>query len=304
LVNSNFEIAGVITQPDKPVGRKLVLTPPPVKESALLHELDIYQPQTLKNEEFAGLLSDIAPDVIVVAAYGKILPKSVIDFPRYGCINIHASLLPKYRGASPITAAIINGDDTTGITIIHMDEGIDTGDMILKREILIGKDAIFADIHDKLAQVGGELIVEALTMIKSDSAPREKQSDSNIEASYAPKIDNEMCEIDWNLPAKNVHDKIRGLSPTPTAFTWINDKKLKIYRSKFSDEDCQGDVSQKYKNGEVIIDEKMIKVKTLDKFIELLEIQIEGGKKISARDFINGRQIEREGSVFGRSHQI
>jgi len=296
LINSNFEIAGVVTQPDKPFGRKMVLTPPPVKEFALLHGLDIYQPSTLRNEDFAELLSNIAPDVIVVAAYGKILPKNVIDFPRYGCINIHASLLPKYRGASPITAAIINGEDTTGITIIHMDEGIDTGDMISKREIPIGQDEIFADIHDKLAQIGGELIVEALTLIKSGTAPREKQSECNIDASYAPKIDNEMCEIDWHLPAKNIHDKIRGLSPIPTAFTWINGRKLKVYKSKIAD-DCQSD--NKY--GEVLIDGKIIRVKTLDKFIELLELQIEGGKKMSAGDFINGRQIEREGSVFGRS---
>ena len=303
LINSDFEVVGVVTQPDKPVGRKQILTPPPVKECALLHGLKVYQPQTLRGEEFAELLNDIAPDVIVVAAYGKILPKNVLDFPKYGCINIHASLLPKYRGASPINAAIINGDEVTGITIMHMAEGIDTGDMILKREVPIGNDETFADIHDKLAQVGGELIVEALELIKSDSAPREKQDESK--ASHVAKIDNDMCEIDWSLSAKNIHDKIRGLSPIPTAFTWINGKKLKIYKSRIADEsEYNGNVSRENKHGEVIIADKTIRVKTFDKFIELLELQIEGGKKLSAGDFINGRQIEREGSVFGRSNQV
>ena len=258
LIRSKFEVIGVVTQPDKPAGRKLVMTPPPVKECAIDHKIPLYQPQTLRGEEFAGVIKEIAPDIIVVAAYGKILPKNIID--EYTCVNIHASLLPKYRGASPITAAIMGGEKVTGITIIYMDEGIDTGDMILKRELEIGNDETFAELHDRLAVMGGELIAEALEQIKSGAACREKQPEDGI--SYAGKLNNEMCEIDWSLPAKQIHDKIRGLSSVSTAFTWLNGKKLKIYKSRVAD----------------------------DGIIELLEVQIEGGKRMSAGDFANGRK--------------
>jgi methionyl-tRNA formyltransferase len=263
-----------------------------VKELALQNNIKVYQPQTLRGEEFDALLKEIAPDIIVLAAYGKILPKNVIDYPEYGCINIHASLLPKYRGASPINAAIMHGEKVTGITIMHMAEGIDTGDMILKGEVEIGEDDNFGTVHDKLAVLGGELIVEALKQIKTGTAKREKQPEDGV--SYVKKIENEMCEIDWNLPAKNIHDKIRGLSPVPTAFTWLNRKKLKIYKSKISEADLTGE----YKNGEVININKIIEVKTCDKIIELLELQIEGGIKMSAGDFINGRKIEK-GMILG-----
>lgn len=292
LIKAKFEVVGVITQPDKPVGRKLILTPPPVKECAIQHDIKVYQPQTLRGEEFAGLLAEIAPDIIVVAAYGKILPKNVIDFPKYGCINIHASLLPKYRGTSPINAAIMDGEKITGITIMHMDEGIDTGDMILKGELDIGYDETFGELHDRMAVLGGELIVEALEQIKAGTAKREKQPEDG--ASYVGKIDNETCEIDWNLSALQIYNKIRGLSPISTAFTWLNGKKLKIYKSGLADNNIAG----KYKNGEVITASKVIEVQTGDKIIELLELQLEGGKKMSAGDFINGRKIEK-GAVLG-----
>ena len=270
LVESGFEIVGVVTQPDKPVGRKLTLTAPPVKAYALTQGIEVYQPQSLRGEGFAELLGGIAPDIIVVAAYGKILPANVLDYPEHGCVNIHASLLPKYRGAAPINAAIMGGEKTTGITIIYMDEGIDTGDMILKRGLEIGADETAGELHDRLAALGGELIVEALGQIKSGTAKREKQPEEG--ASYVGLINNEMCEIDWNLPAKQVHDKIRGLSPAPAAYTWLGGKKLKIYKSRLAG----------------------------DGLVELLEVQIEGGKRMNAGDFANGRKGRdgREGSVF------
>ena len=272
LIKNKFEVIGVITQPDKPVGRKLILTPPPVKTYALAHDIKVYQPQTLRNEEFFELLKEIAPDIIVVAAYGKILPKNVLDYPKFGCINIHASLLPKYRGAAPINAAIMDGEKVTGITIQHMAEGVDTGDMILKSALEIGNAETFGELHDRLAILGGELIVEALGQIKSGTAKREKQPEEGV--SHIGRINNEMCEIDWSLPAKQIHDKIRGLSPVPTAFTWLNGKKLKIFKSRISNEGI----------------------------VEFLEVQIEGGKRMSSGDFLNGRKNaecdEREGSVF------
>ena len=272
LVKNKFDIAGVITQPDKPAGRKMILTPPPVKEYAVSENLPVYQPQTLKSEEFFDLLKNINPDIIVVVAYGKILPENVIDFPKLGCVNVHASLLPKYRGTAPINAAIINGEKITGLTTIYMDYGIDTGDMILKESLEIGENETFGELHDKLAQLGGKVLVDTLNQIKNGTAKREKQPEDGI--SYVKKIDNDFCEIDWNLSTKEIHDKIRGLSPLPTAFTWLNGKKLKIYKSRISS----------------------------DNIIEFLEVKIEGGKRMSAGDFINGRKNierdEREGSLF------
>ena len=293
LVNNNFDIAGVITQPDKPVGRKMILTPPPVKGYALQVDIPVYQPMTLKDETFFELLKSINPDIIIVVAYGKMLPKNVLDYPKYGCVNVHASLLPKYRGASPINAAIINGEEITGITTMYMAEGCDTGDMILKKQTEIGKDETFGELHDKLAHIGGNLLVETLNQIKNGTAKRVKQPES-----FEPltkKIDNDTCEIDWNLSAVEIHNKIRGLSPVYVAFTWLNGKKLKIYKSE-----CLGNENEIYKakNGEVIETDKNIKIKTENGTVKILELQLEGGKKMTASDFLNGRKIEK-GMVLG-----
>ena len=190
LVINKFEISGVITQPDKPAGRKMILTPPPVKEYALRENIPVYQPQTLRDESFFDLLKNINPDIIVLVAYGKILPKNVMDYPKYGCVNVHASLLPKYRGAAPINAAIINGEKVTGITTIFMDEGIDTGDMILKEPTEIGENETFGELHDRLAQIGGKLLTETLRQIINGSVKREKQPDIDNYTgdSYVKKI--------------------------------------------------------------------------------------------------------------------
>ena len=303
--NHNFGVVGVVTQPDKPAGRKMILTPPPVKEYALSRNIPVYQPQTLKSDEFYNLLKEINPDIIILAAYGKILPKNILDYPKYGSVNVHASLLPKYRGASPINAAIINGEKTTGITIMYMDEGIDTGDMILKESTEIGECETFGELHDRLAQIGGRLLIEALNQIKNGTAKRAKQPENCISYVNVKKIDDSMCEIDWSAEAIEVCNKIRGLSPSPSAFTWLNGKKLKIYKAKIFKDYYLGaessDMCGKI-NGEVIEFyniNKTIKVKTGDdNIIEILELQLEGGKKMSAKDFINGRKIEK-GTVLG-----
>jgi methionyl-tRNA formyltransferase len=174
LVKNEYNIAGVVTQPDKPAGRKMTLTPSPVKKYACGENIPVYQPQSLKSEDFFDLLKSINPDIIVVVAYGKLIPKNVLDFPKHGCVNVHGSLLPKYRGASPINAAIINGEKITGITTRYMEEGIDTGDMILKESIEIGENETYGELHDKLAQIGGRLLIDTLEQIQGGTVKREK----------------------------------------------------------------------------------------------------------------------------------
>jgi methionyl-tRNA formyltransferase len=293
LVKNEYNIAGVITQPDKPAGRKMILTPPPVKEYADRENIPVYQPQSLKGEDFFDLLKSINPDIIVVVAFGKIIPKNVLDFPKHGCVNVHGSLLPKYRGASPINAAIINGEKITGITTIYMDEGIDTGDMILKESTDIGENETFGEVYDRLAQIGGKLLTETLNQIKNCTVKREKQPEVDVPA--VKKINNDACEINWNLSAKEIHDKIRGLSPAPTAFTWLNGKKLKIYKSEIVGYITPGEL---FKNGEIITFDKDIEIKAGNGIVKILELQIEGAKKMSAKDFLNGKKIEK-GTVLG-----
>ena len=229
--NSNNEICGVITQPDKPKGRGYALLPPPVKSFALEAGLDVYQPETLKDEAFADLLEKLSPDLIAVVAYGKILPKNVIDFPKYGCINVHGSLLPEYRGAAPMQRAIIDGKSKTGITIMYMAEGLDTGDMLLKRELTIKENDNFEDIHDGLGILGAEMLTEIIPMLESQSAIRTPQDDSL--STYAKKITKEDCLIDFSKDAQTIHNQIRGLSPFPLSFTHTpNGKLLKVIESK------------------------------------------------------------------------
>jgi methionyl-tRNA formyltransferase len=287
-VKNKYNIAGVVTQPDKPAGRKMILTPPPVKEYASSQNIPVYQPQSVKGEDFFDLLKSINPDIIVVVAYGKLIPKNVLDFPKHGCVNVHGSLLPKYRGASPINAAIINGDKITGITTIYMDEGIDTGDMILKESTEIGENETFGEVYDRLAQIGGKLLSETLNQIKNGTAKREKQPE--IDAPAVKKINNDMCEINWNLSSKEIHNKIRGLSPSPTAFTWLNGKKLKIYKSEIVGSAALG---VPFKCGEIITFDKSIEIKAGNGIVKILELQLEGAKKMSAKDFLNGKKIEK-----------
>ncbi|MCL2096128.1 MAG: methionyl-tRNA formyltransferase [Oscillospiraceae bacterium] len=284
LVKNKFDVIGVITQPDKPAGRKMILTPPPVKEYAVSENISVYQPQSLRTEEFFDLLKEIDPDIITVVAYGKMLPKNILDFTdnninnKYGCVNVHASLLPKYRGASQINAAIINGEKTTGITTIYMDEGCDTGDMILKESIEIDENETFGELCGRLADLGGRLLVETLGQIKDGTAKREKQPDlTEYDGTYAHKPDDNMREIDWSKPVKDIHDQIRGLSPVPAAFTRLNGKKLKIYKSEIEKTD-----------------------RTDGGVLKILELQLEGGRRMAAKDFLNGNKFaERTISEWG-----
>lgn len=285
LYESGEDIIGVVTQPDKPKGRGYELTPPPVKVYAIEKGLDVYQPATLRGEEFAELLRELDPETIVVVAYGKILPENVINYPKFGCINVHGSLLPEYRGAAPMQRAIIDGKKTTGITTMYMDVGLDTGDMILKAECDINENDNFEDIHDRLMELGAKTLVETVALIKEGKATRTKQDDTL--ANYAAKIEKADCLIDFSKSAKEVHDQIRGLSPIPLSFTHTPDGKLlKVLESRVLR--SEGKLGEA---GEVISVGETVDVACKEGAVSLLRVLPEGKGRMSAADFVRGRKV-------------
>jgi len=286
LAASDNDVVGVITQPDKPKGRGYTLTPPPVKVWATEKGIPVYQPNTLRGEDFAALLDEIDPDMIVVTAYGKILPKNVIDYPKYGCVNVHGSYLPQYRGAAPMQRAIIDGNDYTGITIMQMDVGLDTGDMLSKKKIEIKLDDNFEDIHDRLGAEGAELLVETIEKLKRGEIVPEKQDESL--STYAAKIEKADCNIDFTKKAKEVHDLIRGLSPIPLSFTHMPDGKLlKVVSARLTDIPVKNAAA-----GEVVsLDGGAVRVACADFCVELTAVLPEGKRKMPSADFIRGRGI-------------
>ena len=285
LCEAGENVIGVITQPDKPKGRGYTLTPPPVKVYAEEQGLPVYQPNTLRGEEFAALLDTLAPDLIVVVAYGKILPENVIYYPKFGCINVHGSLLPKYRGAAPMQRAIMDGDKITGITTMYMDVGLDTGDMLLKTEVAIEESDNFETIHDKLAACGAETLLRTVDGLRDGTITREKQDDSL--STYAAKIEKADCLIDFSKTAEAVHNQIRGLSPIPLSFTHTTDGKLlKVSRAEIaSREGAKGEA------GTVIALDDGIVVACKQGAIRLLNVLPEGKGRMSAADFIRGRKV-------------
>jgi methionyl-tRNA formyltransferase len=291
LYERGHEIAAVITQPDKPTGRGYVMTPPIVKRWALEKDLTVYQPKTLRDEEFASLLSEIDPELIVVVAFGKILPENVIKYPKYGCINVHGSLLPEYRGAAPMQRAIIDGKKTTGITTMYMDVGLDTGDMLLKTEVEILPDDNFESIHDKLGLAGADLLIETVKGLEEGSIVPEKQDDSL--ATYAKKIEKTDCLINFSEDANTVHNLIRGLSPIPLSFTHTPDGKLlKVVRSEVVDAECENRAPA----GTVTATDDAITVACGKGRINLLTVVPEGKSRMSGADFIRGRKVS-EGDI-------
>ena len=282
---TDIEICGVITQPDKPKGRGYALMPPPVKEYALEVGLDVYQPNTLKDDEFYSLLTKLDPDLIAVVAYGKILPKNVIDYPKYGCINVHGSLLPEYRGAAPMQRAIIDGKDKTGITIMYMAEGLDTGDMLYKKELPIKENDNFENIHDGLGMLGAEMLVEIIPQLQNGSSIRTPQNDEL--SSYAKKITKEDCLVDFSKDAKTVHNQIRGLSPFPLSFTHTpNGKLLKLIESKVADSTTPHECV-----GEILSLDGCIEIACAIGSVYIERVLPEGKARMSAADFIRGRNI-------------
>lgn len=287
VCDAGYDVVGVVTQPDKPKGRSYKLTPPPVKVYAEERGLPVYQPETLRNEAFKETLEELSPDIIIVAAYGKILPPYIINYPRLGCINAHGSILPKYRGAAPIQRALMDGEKETGITVMYMDVGLDTGDMILKETTPITDEDNFETLHDRLAEIGGRVLVSAMKQLGEGSAVREKQDDSL--ATYAEKITKDDCIIDFSIDREKLLCRIRGLSPFPLAVTKTPDGRLlKIVCAEAaggSSEAAPGTVCALQKDGfEVVVGG--------GKKIKVLSVVPEGKGKMSAGDFVRGRRID------------
>ena len=291
LYDAGHEIQAVFCQPDKPKGRGYKLVPPPVKVCALDKDIPIYQPKSLKNggEEFIKVIEDFAPDCIVVAAYGKILPKEVLDIPRLGCVNVHGSLLPKYRGAGPIQWAVLNDEKTTGITTMLMGEGLDTGDMLLKSETEIGENETAAELFDRLADMGAELIVETLDKLENGEITPVPQNEE--EATYAPMLTKELSPIDFSKSARAVHKQICGLSDWPCATTMIGGKRIKVYRSEIVAESTD-------KAAGTVVNAKDLTVACGDGMVKLTEIQAEGSKRMATADYLRGKPVT-EGTVLG-----
>ena len=284
LCENGYDVIGVVTQPDKPKGRGYVLTPPPVKAYATEKNIPVYQPNSLRTEEFASLLAELNPDLIAVVAYGKILPKNVLDYPKYGCINNHASILPKYRGAAPIQRAIMDGNTETGVSVMKMDVGLDTGDVILVEKVSILENDNFETVHDKLAEAGSIALLKTVERLKKGEATYTKQPDN---FTYAEKILKTDCLIDFNRCLDEIHNQIRGLSPIPLAYTKTPDGKiLKVVKAHKTDIKSNGE------NGEVISLDGAIFVKCDNGVIAFDVIVPEGKGKMNSSDFINGRKIK------------
>ena len=232
LINSEHEVCAVFTQPDKPRGRKMIMAPPAVKVCAESNAIPVYQLNSLKNSDALQIISEYNPDAIVVAAYGKILPKEIIDYPRFGCINVHGSILPKYRGAAPIQWSVINGDSETGITTMLMNEGLDTGDILLIEKTPISTDDTASSVFDRLSAIGAQLTLKTLKLLEKGEITPIKQDESL--STYAPMLDKSISEIDWNKDALTVHNLVRGLYDWPIAHTFFKGKKLKIYKTNVS----------------------------------------------------------------------
>lgn len=290
LYNSGEEIIGVVTAPDKPKGRGMVLTPSDVKKFALEKNLTVYQPLTLKDGAFLDTLKELNPDLIVVVAYGKILPSYVLDYPKYGCINNHASILPKYRGAAPIQRAIMDGDKETGVSVMKMDVGLDTGDVIFVEKVTIEENDNFETVHDKLAEAGSTALLKTVELLKNGKATYTKQPDT---FTYAEKILKSDCLIDFNKSLDQIHNQIRGLSPIPLSYTKTPDGKiLKVVKAHKTDKSPKGQI------GEVVAFDNAICVNCKDGVIALDTIVPEGKSKMNASDFINGRKIS-VGDILG-----
>ncbi|MCI8485863.1 MAG: methionyl-tRNA formyltransferase [Clostridia bacterium] len=308
LYESNYNILGVVTNPDKPKGRGMKMMFSPVKEYALEKKMKIFQPLKVRNnEEFLQEIRMLNPDVICVVAYGKILPKELLDIPKYGCINVHGSLLPKYRGAAPIQWAVINGEKVTGVTTMYMDEGMDTGDMLLKQEVSIGEDETTGELWDRLSSLGGNLLIDTLKQIEDGSIKRQKQGD---DFSVAPMLKKEIAKIDWeNKTAIQIKNLVRGLNPIMGAYTYLGDKKLKFWKVKVITEvELLKDFTElkeySYRlcdvdYGTVVISDskKGLIIKAKDGYVQVLEIQGENAKRMMIADFLRGNNIQ-SGSMF------
>ena len=287
IYEAGDNVLAVVSQPDKPSGRGMKLMPTPTKEFALEKDIKVYQPEKVKNnEEFINELESLNPDVMVVVAYGKILPEKVLQIPRYGCINVHGSLLPKYRGAAPIQWAIINGESETGVTTMYMDKGMDTGDMILKESILIEDNDTYGSLYEKLKVLGGELIVTTLSELEKGNVNREKQSE---DFTMAPMIFKEDCKIDWSKTAFEIKNLVRGVNPAPGAWTTLGDKVYKIWECEEVEETIFSE-----KTGTVLVANSKdgLVISTGKNAVKVNVIQAPNSKRMNILDYLRGNSIE------------
>ncbi len=293
LIDEKNELLAVFTQPDRPKGRGKRLMMPPVKALAIEADIPVYQPISLKSPEVLETIKKLGPDIIIVVAYGQLLPKAILELPPFGCVNVHASLLPKYRGAAPINWAIINGEDKTGITTMYMDVGIDTGDMILKEELLIGEDETSAELHDRMAALGAEVLIKTLNLIETGNVVREPQD--HQESSHASMLSKELGMIDWTKTASEIKNLVRGTIPWPTAFTTYKREVMKVLKCTIEETkapDIPGKLISVTKDG--------IYVATGNGTIVIQELQFSGGKRLTVKDFLVGNQLE-EGVILGEA---
>ncbi|WP_066453004.1 methionyl-tRNA formyltransferase [Anaerotruncus rubiinfantis] len=281
LIADGHEIAGVFTQPDKPKGRGMKLCPPPVKELALERNLPVYQPEKMKDGAALQILRELKPELIVVVAFGRILPKDILDLPPYGCINVHGSLLPRYRGAAPIQWSVLNGDETAGVTTMYLAEGLDTGDMILKKETPVGPEETSGELFDRLSVLGAEALSETVALIAAGKARRTPQDDSL--SCYAPMLTKQDAKIDFTKSAREVHNLVRGMSPWPVAHTTLDGKTLKVHRTRTA----EGSGAP----GEVLEDGRRLVVACGEGAVEFLEIQAEGSRRMAAADYLRGHPV-------------
>lgn len=292
IIKAGHEVVLVVSQPDKAVGRSKALKYTPVKACALAHGIEVYQPERVREESCVEYLRGYEPDIIIVEAFGQIIPKAILDMPRFGCVNVHASLLPKYRGAAPIQWAIINGDTVTGVTTQRMAEGIDTGDMIMKQEVIIREDETGGSLFDRLSKTGAKLCVKTMEAIEAGTAVYTSQDESM--ATHTKKIYKELGSIDWSKDAKSIECLIRGLDPWPSAYTRLDDRTLKIWKAQVIPAnfgDAPGCI--------VKVEKNRILVQTGEGTLSLLEVQLEGKKRMTVEAFLNGYEV-KEGTYFKR----
>ena len=283
LIADGHDVVLVVTQPDKPVGRKQVMTPPPVKVTAMAHDIPVYQPTSMRTDEAFETLAAAKPDVIVVAAYGKILPKAILELPPHGCICVHASLLPAYRGAAPIQWAVINGESTAGVTTMQMDEGIDTGDMLLKAARELPLDMTAGELHDQLSVDGAQLISDTLKALENGTLEREPQPTESTTA-YAAMLDKRLSPLDFQKPAKQLHDQVRGLNPWPSANFVLHGKVMKVHKSELGD-------ATSLPAGTVCALDPLSVACGDGNSLRMLEIQYEGKQRMKTADFLRGHAV-------------
>ena len=291
LVKGGHEVIAAVTQPDKPKGRGKAVQMTPVKEKALEYGIPVYQPVKARDPEFVELLRGLNPDVIVVVAFGQLLPKSILDIPKYGCVNVHASLLPKYRGAAPIQWAVIDGEEKSGVTTMLMDEGLDTGDMLEKMEYTLEKNETGGSLFDKLSSMGGELILTTLEKLENGTITRTPQGETTT--GYAKMLNKSMGEIDWSMDAITIERLIRGLNPWPSAYSVLKGKTVKIWAAEVVEGERTGNP------GCITVTKENLLVETGKDYLSILELQLEGKKRMDIAAFLRGFTVEDK-SMFGK----